>query len=143
MHSTYQDAFSTSATPPPLPGLTLASTSQNSNQISIAGPSSLLLAHLMPTNLHTGSLFNLSGSNTPNMLPLVMDLPVLPFAAPTPTLSDTSFPDPQKCQRISCLILSHMLSHHMTLPEPWNLGNKEQFESCIARITAAANFPLA
>jgi hypothetical protein len=31
----------------------------------------------------------------------------------------------------------------MTLLEPWNPGNQERFESHIARITAAANFPLA
>src|SRR6202040_758673 len=103
-HHTHQDVFGASAMPPPLPGLSLAGTSQISNQISDAGPSSMPLAHPMPTYLHTSLLFPLPGSNTPNMLPLIMDSLILPSAAPSPTLSDVSFADSQKRRRISCSI---------------------------------------
>src|ERR1700683_4098971 len=67
---THQDAFGTTAVPPPLPSLTLPGTSQVSNQFSVAGPSTIPLAHLMPTHLHTSSFLTPSGSNTPIMSPL-------------------------------------------------------------------------
>ena len=140
---TYQDAFGTNVMPPPLPGLPLAGRSQISNQFPVAGLSSAPLAHPMPTHIHTSSLIAPSGSNTPNMSPLIMDSPIPLSAAPSPTLSEASFADSQKRRRISRSISSHVLSRHATLPEPWNLGNQEHFESRIARITAATNFPLA
>jgi hypothetical protein len=92
---THQEAFGTAAVPLPLPNLTLPGTSQFSNQFSVAGPSTIPLAHPMPTHLHR-SFLTPSGSNTPIMSPLIIDSPILLSAIPSHTLSDILFADSQK-----------------------------------------------
>ena len=117
------------------------------SHFAVAGPSSTIvqpiptLSHL--THLQTGTLFASvpSASNSPAMSPLLLDSPSLPSAMPSPTLSDLSFADSQKRKRLSRSASSHTLSRHAIL-EPWNSGKQERFDSRIARITAATNFPL-
>ena len=76
------------------------------------------------------------------MSPLFLDSPSLPSAVPSPTLSDLSFADLQKHRRLSHSASLHTLSRHVAIIEPWNPGKQERFDSRIARITAATNFPL-
>ena len=133
LRRTHQEAFGDSNMLP-LPGM---------SQFAVAGPSSIPILQPIPTHLQTSALFSPSASNSPAMSPLLLDSPSLPSAVPSPTPSDSSFADSQKRRRLSRSASSHTLSRHATALEPWNPGKQERFESRIARITAAANFPLA
>lgn len=62
---------------------------------------------------------------------------------PSPALSESSFPELSKQRRVSHAASSHSRPGTAAGLPVWTAGHQERYESCIARLTASANFPLA